>query len=163
MNWQEVCEHPSLQNLPFKIELNEKGQIVMSPVKVIHSFLQGKIEQLIRMHLKDGEAMPEYAVRTAKGTKVVDVAWISADRLRSVIRETESPIAPEICVEIFSESNTEAEMAEKRLLYFEKGALECWICSESGEISFFDPEGPLPRSSLIPAFPKTIDIAKDFG
>ena len=29
MNWQEVCEHPSLQDLPFKIELNEKGEIIM--------------------------------------------------------------------------------------------------------------------------------------
>ena len=23
MNWQEVCEHPSLKDLPFKIELHE--------------------------------------------------------------------------------------------------------------------------------------------
>ncbi len=37
MNWQEVCEHPSLQNLPFKIELDEYGNIVMSPVKIYHS------------------------------------------------------------------------------------------------------------------------------
>jgi hypothetical protein len=24
MNWQEVCEHPSLKDLPFKIELHKK-------------------------------------------------------------------------------------------------------------------------------------------
>ena len=24
MNWQEVCEHPSLKDLPFKIELEKK-------------------------------------------------------------------------------------------------------------------------------------------
>ena len=47
MEWQEVCEHPSLQNLPFKIELNEKGQILMSPVKVYHSAFQGKIARLL--------------------------------------------------------------------------------------------------------------------
>ncbi len=34
MNWQEVCEHPSLQNLPFKLELNEVGKVIMSPVRV---------------------------------------------------------------------------------------------------------------------------------
>ncbi len=39
MNWQEVCENPNLQNIPFKIELNEYGQVVMSPMKVIHSLL----------------------------------------------------------------------------------------------------------------------------
>ncbi|MDM8549434.1 hypothetical protein QUF72_05115 [Desulfobacterales bacterium HSG2] len=36
MNWQEVCEHSDLQNLPFKIELNERGQIIMSPAKAYH-------------------------------------------------------------------------------------------------------------------------------
>ncbi|GEM_PF-3004535 len=33
MNWQEVCEHSDLQNLPFKIELNERGQIIISSAK----------------------------------------------------------------------------------------------------------------------------------
>ena len=31
MTWQDVLDHPSLQDLPFKIELNAWGQIVMSP------------------------------------------------------------------------------------------------------------------------------------
>ncbi len=34
MNWQEVCDHPQLRNLSFKIELNEDGKIIMSPLKV---------------------------------------------------------------------------------------------------------------------------------
>ena len=42
MQWQDVCEHSELKDLPFKIELNKYGKIVMSPVKVIHSALQGK-------------------------------------------------------------------------------------------------------------------------
>ena len=45
MNWQEVCEDRSLQDLPFKIELNEYGQIVMSPA----SNEQGDHER----HVKD--------------------------------------------------------------------------------------------------------------
>ncbi len=32
MEWKEVCENKQLQDLPFKIELNKWGQIVMSPV-----------------------------------------------------------------------------------------------------------------------------------
>ncbi len=44
MNWQQVCEHKDLQNLPFKIELNQRGQIIMSPAKVYHSAYQGEIE-----------------------------------------------------------------------------------------------------------------------
>ncbi len=41
MKWQELCERPELQNLPFKIELDEHGKIIMSPVKVYYSALQG--------------------------------------------------------------------------------------------------------------------------
>ncbi len=48
MNWQEVCEHPSLKDLPFKIELDEFGRIIMSPVKLYHSALQIEIEFLLR-------------------------------------------------------------------------------------------------------------------
>ena len=31
MNWIEVCQNKALQDLPFKIELNEWGQITMTP------------------------------------------------------------------------------------------------------------------------------------
>ncbi len=54
MDWQEVCDHPDLQNLPFKIELNERGHIVMSPVKLFHSIYQGEIEHILRTQLNDG-------------------------------------------------------------------------------------------------------------
>lgn len=43
MNWQEVCADKNLQDLPFKIELNHWGQIVMSPTKNKHSVYQGLI------------------------------------------------------------------------------------------------------------------------
>ena len=52
MNWQEVCDHPQLRDLSFKIELNEDGKIVMSPLKVGHSLLQGKKLFLLLMHVK---------------------------------------------------------------------------------------------------------------
>ena len=29
MNWQEVCDDPILQNLPYKLELNRYGEVVM--------------------------------------------------------------------------------------------------------------------------------------
>lgn len=31
MRWSEVIDNPVLQNLPFKIELNRFGNILMSP------------------------------------------------------------------------------------------------------------------------------------
>jgi hypothetical protein len=66
MQWQEVCEHPSLQNLPFKIELNERGQILMSPDKVYHSAFQGRITRLLP---DNGIVLPECAITLQKEPK----------------------------------------------------------------------------------------------
>ena len=92
MNWQEVCEHPDLQNLPFKIELNEIGQILMSPAKVYHSVFQGEIAALLRMNRTDGKILTECAINTPKGTKVADVAWASPEAFKQIKDETECSI-----------------------------------------------------------------------
>ena len=158
MNWQEVCEHPSLKDLPFKIELDELGKVIMSPVKIYHSILQGEIEFLLRSLLKNGKTLPECAIKTRKGTKVADVAWASLDVLSRIKDESEASIAPEICVEVISSSNTKKEMAEKRQLYFEAGAIEVWMCNENGDMSFFNAQQPLIRSVLVPEFPEKIEL-----
>lgn len=157
MNWQDVCEHPSLQNLPFKIELNEQGQIIMNAVRVIHSLYQGEIEYRLRALLKSGRTFPECAIKTAKGTRVADVAWASADTVRKIKGEVECSIAPEICVEVVSASNSEEEMEEKKDLYFARGAQEVWIC-ENGVMRFYRADGLLEKSSLVPDFPNLIEI-----
>lgn len=157
MNWQEVCEHPSLQNLPFKIELNERGEIIMNAVRVIHSLYQGEIEYLLRTLLKSGRTFPECAIKTAKGTRVADVAWATTDTVRKIKGEVECSIAPEICVEVISASNTGEEMEEKKALYFEKGAREVWIC-ENGVMQFHHINGQMAASMLVPNFPKLINI-----
>lgn len=153
MNWNDVCNNPYLHNLPFKIETNEDGNIVMSPVKVYHAVLQGKIVRLLSRCLPDGEAFPECAIATDKGTRVADVAWASWDRLKVIEHEDECSIAPEICVEILSSSNTKKEINEKRQLYFEKGALEIWFCDNQGNMRFFDIHQQLEKSTLAPDFP----------
>lgn len=155
MNWQEVCEHSSLKNLPFKIELNEQGQILMSPVKVYHSAFQGKIARLLP---SIGEVLAECAIKTKKGTKVADVAWVSSERFEKIKYETDCSIAPEICIEILSSSNTKEELEEKRLLYFDAGALEVWYCHENGQLHFFDRGGRLNNSLLAPSFPQNITL-----
>jgi Uma2 family endonuclease len=156
MNWQEVCENQDLQNLPFKIELNEQGQILMTPVKVYHSIYQGRITGLLYSHLENGDALVECAIKTTKGTKVADVAWASNERLNVIKNEAECSIAPEICIEIMSSTNTEEEMECKKKLYFEKGAKEVWICSESGDIHFYRVESESGHSLLAPNFPHRI-------
>ena len=158
MNWQEVIDHPSLQNLPFKIELNERGQIVMSPTKVWHSVYQAEIVLLLRTLMKAGKVLTECAIETSIGVKVADVAWASTKRFKIIKDEIACSVAPEICVEVISASNTKSEMDEKRRLYFEMGAKEVWLCDEYGTMTFYAPEAKLKRSVLCPAFPTKVKV-----
>ncbi len=158
MNWAEVCEHPNLKDLPFKIELNEHGNIIMSPVKFDHSLYQGEIIYLLRTLSQYGRTLAECAIATSKGTKVVDAAWVSPERLEHNKHRAECVIAPEICVEVLSASNTEAEIQEKRDLYFEHGAKEVWVCAESGDMYFYDQAGQADHSRLVPDFPEHVEM-----
>lgn len=158
MNWQEVCNRPELQNLPYKIELDAQGRIVMSPSKVYHSALQGEIAALLRLHRNDGKILTECAIQTRQGTKVADVSWASQETYQKIKNETECSVAPEICVEVLSLSNTDEEIDEKRALYFEKGAQEFWLCDQDGKIVYFDHSGKIACSVLFPNFPQEIDL-----
>jgi Uma2 family endonuclease len=158
MDWKEVTENPNLRDLPFKIELNERGQIVMNPVKLNHSVYLGEIISRLRLINPDGKVLAECAISTQKGTKVADVAWFSDELWETQKGRTEATIAPEICVEVISMSNSDEEMKEKRKLYFEQGAKEVWICDEYGNVSFFSPKRKLIESKMFSEFPNKIEI-----
>ena len=96
MEWNQVLEHPSLQNIPFKIELNEWGKIVMTPASNLHGNLQVKIAMKLMLLLKEGEVSAEVSIQTSKNVKVADVAWASADFISQHGFETPYSMAPEI-------------------------------------------------------------------
>jgi hypothetical protein len=98
MKWQEVCENKYLHDLPFKIELNRFGQIVMSPAKKKHSVYQGEIEYLLRRLKQCGKVFPECPIQTTDNVKVADVVWMSTERYQQTEDEEVLSIAPEICV-----------------------------------------------------------------
>ena len=157
MRWEEVCEDRQLQDLPFKIELNKWGQIVMSPVKIKHSFYQGRIQRLLQFLLTTGEVMPECAIETSDGVKVADVVWCSIARFDLIQDRVSASIAPEICIEVKSSGNSWEEMEFKQKLYFEAQAIEVWICNEQGQLRFYDRQGELAQSLLVPNFPNQIE------
>ncbi len=55
----EVLEHPSLHDLPFKIELNAQGHIEMSPASNLHYLLQTRIAFELQRLLPNGRAFTE--------------------------------------------------------------------------------------------------------
>jgi Uma2 family endonuclease len=157
LSWKDVCEDPNLHDLPYKIETNDRGQIVMSPTYAWHGKFAFRIAQRLEEIHPEGESSVELAIRTTKGTKVADAVWCSADRWAEIKDAYDAPVAPEICVEVRSPTNTDAEMAEKRALYLEAGAEEVWICDSEGRLTFFDADGERPASARVPDFPDRID------
>ncbi|MCK6623297.1 MAG: Uma2 family endonuclease [Calditrichaceae bacterium] len=153
MNWQEVCDNPLLKDLPFKIELNEWGQIVMTPASNKHGHYQSNIIRYLGQEISTGDLIAECSVQTPEGVKVADVVWLSDQFLKAHGYHTPYMQAPELCIEILSPSNTNEEMQHKMQLYFTAGAKEVWLCDESGQLRFFDPGGELERSRLFPNFP----------
>ena len=157
--WQEVQADPDLANLPHRIETDRYGNIVMSPPPAMpHGVMQAAIARQLGTLLPEGIVVTECPVSTADGVKAADVAWLSGER-RSETRAICLTVAPEICVEIKSPSNTDEELEEKGALYFEAGAKEVWICDELGQIRVFGASArQLIRSSLCPSFPRQVQV-----
>lgn len=156
-HWQHVLEDETLRDLPYKIETNERGQIVMSPVTKRHTFLQYLIAKELEQHLTGGYALQEVSILTSKGVRVADVTWALEAHFHNEPNDVFTQ-APSICVEVWSNSNT-AEFLEKRGLYLDAGAVEVWECGQDGEMRFYNSSGELERSELVAGFPKTISTS----
>ena len=151
MEWTEVINNPLLKDLPFKIELNKWGKILMSPANNNHGSLQYKIGRMLDLGKRSGEIIIECSVQTVEGTKVADVAWASDEFMDKYGFNTPYEIAPEICVEVISPSNSKKEMDEKIKLYLNRGAREVWLCNQQGKISFYSKAGKLKKSGELEA------------
>ena len=161
--WEELCADPFLAGLEHRIETDAHGHILMTPPAAFdHSDYQGSLIKLLLRHApENGRANPEAPISTTGGVKVADAIWISRERLRRSRQGKLLAIAPEICIEVLSPSNTRAEIDEKMRLYFEADADEVWICGLDGSLRFFlaaEQDQIAPASTLCPKFPTSIEL-----
>jgi Uma2 family endonuclease len=159
--WDELCRDPALEDLPYKIELNAWGKVEMSPPSVGHARLQTQVALQLTEQLKDGIALTECPVLTAIGVRVPDVVWASNPFRARHKGSSPLPQAPEICVEVVSPSNVEAEIKEKTRAYLEAGAIEVWLMAENGTVVIMDRSGQKAQSR----FPVTLalpDVTTDY-
>src|SRR2546426_1925696 len=103
MTWEEICEDKLLAGLPYRIESDRWGNIVMSPPpRSRHAEYQGRIAVLLHEKMTGGLALPECPVQTEEGVKAADVAWVSQARRASRPNDPPYLIAPEIFREVRS-------------------------------------------------------------
>jgi Uma2 family endonuclease len=105
--------------------------------------------------------------------RVPDIAYASWDRLpgRKVPKEPIPSLAPDLVIEILSESNTRAEMDRKRGEYFASGVRVVWeVDLEPRTVTVFTPDGAnvvlesthaLDGGSVLPGF--TLNLSELFG
>ena len=154
MQWSDVLADPTLRDLPFKIELNAWGMIEMSPASTWHGRRQTRVIQYLTKRLTSGEIITEPAIQTAIGVRVPDVGWGSADFIKSQANDSPLQLAPELCVEVLSDSNSDAEMAAKRAAYFAAGAQEVWLVADDSTIVVYTKDGLQPSSAIVAEVPK---------
>ncbi len=158
MEWREVVEHPSLKDLPFKIETNSEGYIMMVAAKNKHREYQARISEWFVLFGEGGRTVSECNIETSDGTRIADVAWRSAAFFKRNKYDDPYLESPEVVVEVISPSNSDQAMKRKMSLYFEKGAKEVWFCDDDGNMRFFNSQGELRKSEIFDKFPARIDI-----
>ena len=159
--WAELLADRELAKVEGRIETDRHGHIIMSPPPApSHGRFQLEIGHLLRSFMDAGCVLTECPISTADGVKAADVAWASPERTRQLGEQVCFSRAPDICVEVMSPSNTEAEIQEKIALYFDAGAREVWLCAEGGVMSFFSPgpARPMRASKMCPQFPKRVEL-----
>jgi len=109
------------------------GVLVEKPMGYYESLLAGVLIQLLRNFLDERDLgivlAPDGALRLAPGlVRIPDVCFISWERFpnRDLPAEPIPDLAPDLAVEVLSESNTEAEMERKLQEYFAAGTRVVW-------------------------------------
>jgi hypothetical protein len=77
--WQEVLADPTLQDLPYKIELNVWGKVEMSPASNRHGRLQAELAAQLKRQLPRGTVITECSILTRIGIRAPDVVWTSSE------------------------------------------------------------------------------------
>ena len=160
--WAELLADSELAKFEGRVETDRHGHILMSPPPApSHGSFQSEIAYLLRSLMPNGRVLTECPISTADGVKAADVAWASPQRMRELGNRVCFPQAPELCVEVLSPGNTEAEIQEKMILYFDAGAKEVWLCGKSGGVQIFIPNAtrPAKASKLCPEFPRQVKLS----
>ncbi len=159
--WAELLVDPELARFEGRIETDRHGHVLMTPPPAPkHGALQSEIAYHLRSISTEGRVVTECPVSTADGVRSADVAWASPARLTELADGVCFPHAPDVCVEVRSPGNTDTELREKTALFFDAGAREVWICTDSGALQFYrrDAEGAADTSVLFPTFPQHIRL-----
>jgi len=152
--WERLCTTPGFSHPGYTCDVLPDGKVIMSPTFNYHGWYQARLAVLFAQLAPAGQPFVELAVLTDSGLFEVDVAWTR--EFRTLREQKYASPAPEICVEVESESNTPQEFSRKKEALFAAGCAEVWVVRTGGEIEFYVKGHRVDRSPLLPAFPANI-------
>jgi Uma2 family endonuclease len=143
--WNELAADPES---PDYFELNEFGELIMSPKPTVgHQRVGSAVAHRLRQQL-GGEAVTEVSVLTDRGVRAPDVVWMPTERWNACKGRSPLQTVPDVCVEVISPSNTREEIAMKVGAYLRGGASEVIVIGLKGDVEFFGSEGKRTASAL---------------
>ncbi len=143
--WNELAADPES---PDRFELNQFGELIVSPKPTTrHQATTSEVAYQLAAQLGP-RALTEASVLTDRGVRVPDVVWMTPERWAECKDQTPLQLAPDVCVEVLSPSNTREELAMKVGAYLRGGAREAIVVGLKGEVEFFGPEGKREASAL---------------
>ena len=148
LRWEQLADDPMVAAIPCKVELNEKGVIEVSPPTTQHGVIQAFVVRELARQRPEGTVITECPVETDIGMRMPDVVWASAEFMATHGIEKQFRVAPELCVEVLSPTNTRPEMAEKTAAYLAAGAREVWLVGEDGAPEIHTSSGRASVSTL---------------
>jgi Uma2 family endonuclease len=138
--WRDLVAQPGL---PERWEIDEYGEVVeMNPPAGPHQRIVTALLMQLREQL-GGDPLPGIGVVTRIGVRVPDVCWNAEPHADDPV-----VVAPAICIEVQSESNTRKELDEKLAAYLASGAREVILVEMSGRIRWFDTGGERAASAF---------------
>jgi len=140
-----------LDDGPHVHELHHGEVVTMTRPKSKHYKLQARLADLLRLRAGDQgfigievpfRAVPQFDLRVA------DVAFVSRERWDAVDPEANLRGAPEMVIEVKSESNTWNELRERASLCLANGCQDFWIVDENAQtITAIAPNGGVVQHS----------------
>src|SRR5688572_14481733 len=98
--WTELCHDSSLNDLPYKVELNASGKIELSPRTNRRGRLVACLAYEFQRQLPGGASCISCGVLTRAGVYSPDIVWASAELLARYADAMLFEQAPELCVEV---------------------------------------------------------------
>jgi Uma2 family endonuclease len=155
-----------------------EGVLVEKAMGLRESILAGALIEFLRKFVIPRNlgvvSAPDGSIRLFPGLiRIPDVAFISWDCLpgRKIPEEPIPSLAPDLAIEVLSESNTPAEMKRKRDEYFASGVRVVWqvepkyrkisVFTREGTIAVFDASQRLDGGDILPGF--VLEVSELFG